>query len=457
MAKKSIQTLKEYFEVGKRPTESQFEDVLDSFTHKDDFLHFAEKEFGFNFPNGESNSAIDILFGNTFVNGTFEIEIVGSYANANSVGSIKKRVIIGANPNNWIWYNAVSTIVAAEGPIVEHIYAGDIEWDSSLQQYKLTIYHKTSAGNPYTIKISQFSAGETVVEHSILSDFYTRQLTGQGQHFISFNGNVGIGTNNPQSKLDIAGGINIQHPHPLQLAGGDVNHGIKYKTFYEGSSSYLDGPFMYGYAGGSLGVKQGAAESHILNWKSNGFVGIGIYDPQSQFHVQFLNSEPKSMQFIQFDNYANSMNAALRYTWYNAYCDVGIVRGSGDDIISYVIKFNGTESARFAATGNAAFQGKVEAKDFVVSTSPTADFVFDSNYRLKNINDLESFVTKNKHLPEIPSANEMKKDGLALGEFQIKLLQKIEELTLYLIAQNKEIENLKTFTKMNDKKDKTTA
>lgn len=68
------------------------------------------------------------------------------------------------------------------------------------------------------------------------------------------------------------------------------------------------------------------------------------------------------------------------------------------------------------------------------------DFVFDSAYQLPALNKVEQFIRQHKHLPEVPSANEVQKDGLELGGNQALLLKKIEELTLYLIEQNKKLE-----------------
>ncbi|OFZ06813.1 MAG: hypothetical protein A2338_08785 [Bacteroidetes bacterium RIFOXYB12_FULL_41_6] len=73
-----------------------------------------------------------------------------------------------------------------------------------------------------------------------------------------------------------------------------------------------------------------------------------------------------------------------------------------------------------------------------------ADFVFAKGYKLRTLQELDQFVSVNQHLPEIPSAKEMEEKGMDMGEFQIKLLQKVEELTLYIIQQQKEIEELKT-------------
>ena len=78
-----------------------------------------------------------------------------------------------------------------------------------------------------------------------------------------------------------------------------------------------------------------------------------------------------------------------------------------------------------------------------VTVNAGADFVFDNDYQLKSLQDVQDFITKNRHLPEIASAKEMEENGLELGKMDIKLLQKVEELTLYLIEQNKEIEALK--------------
>jgi len=94
-------------------------------------------------------------------------------------------------------------------------------------------------------------------------------------------------------------------------------------------------------------------------------------------------------------------------------------------------------------SNNISINGKIEAKEILLSTTPTADFVFEDNYDLPSLNLVEQYIQEKKHLPEIASANEMKENGVNVADFQIQLLQKIEELTLYTIDQQKEIETLK--------------
>ena len=70
------------------------------------------------------------------------------------------------------------------------------------------------------------------------------------------------------------------------------------------------------------------------------------------------------------------------------------------------------------------------------------DYVFEEKYGLLPIAELEKYIQQNKHLPNIPSASEIEKEGIDLGANQTLLLQKIEELTLYIIDQHNRIENL---------------
>jgi len=73
------------------------------------------------------------------------------------------------------------------------------------------------------------------------------------------------------------------------------------------------------------------------------------------------------------------------------------------------------------------------------------DYVFESDYKLTPLSELADFIAENKHLPNIPSAAEVKAAGkVSLTELQMKLLEKIEELTLYTIDQQKTIDELKT-------------
>jgi hypothetical protein len=83
-----------------------------------------------------------------------------------------------------------------------------------------------------------------------------------------------------------------------------------------------------------------------------------------------------------------------------------------------------------------------KVKVAVATTSNWADFVFADDYKLKGLAEVEEFIKKNNHLPDVPSAEEVVKEGLDVAGMDAKLLQKIEELTLYVIEQNKKINEL---------------
>jgi len=92
--------------------------------------------------------------------------------------------------------------------------------------------------------------------------------------------------------------------------------------------------------------------------------------------------------------------------------------------------------------------GQIHSTEVMVtSTVPTPDYVFNSSYYLRPLADVKAFVDKNHHLPEVPSAAEFKKDGQNLGEMNMLLLKKVEELTLYMIEQNKKTAELEKIVK----------
>ncbi|PWS29303.1 hypothetical protein DHW03_05660 [Pedobacter yonginense] len=90
-----------------------------------------------------------------------------------------------------------------------------------------------------------------------------------------------------------------------------------------------------------------------------------------------------------------------------------------------------------------AVNGNIRAKEVKVETANWPDYVFEEGYKVSTLQQLETYIKTNKHLPEMPSAKEAEKDGIDLGEMNKKLLQKVEELTLYMIEMKKENEQLK--------------
>lgn len=97
-----------------------------------------------------------------------------------------------------------------------------------------------------------------------------------------------------------------------------------------------------------------------------------------------------------------------------------------------------TPKAKLAVNGN------ILAKEIKIKTDISVpDYVFEETYSLPSLSSIESYVKKHKHLPEVPSAKDIERDGLDVAEMNLLLLKKVEELTLHLIEKEKEIEIIK--------------
>lgn len=135
----------------------------------------------------------------------------------------------------------------------------------------------------------------------------------------------------------------------------------------------------------------------------------------------------------------NTKSFAIEHRFYNILNNsINFYRGYTDTGGSVGIAVNdGREIARFHSLGlNVA--GTINAREVKIEINAGADFVFSPDYQLRSLSEVDTFVKENRHLPEIPSEKQMVENGLNVNEMQIKLLQKIEELTLYVIDLKKE-------------------
>ncbi len=87
-------------------------------------------------------------------------------------------------------------------------------------------------------------------------------------------------------------------------------------------------------------------------------------------------------------------------------------------------------------------RGTMRADEILVNNVSGADFVFAPNYTLRSLDEVNTYIKEYQHLPEIPSAEQMQEEGMSVDKMVVKLLQKVEELTLYTIQQEERIKEL---------------
>lgn len=152
-------------------------------------------------------------------------------------------------------------------------------------------------------------------------------------------------------------------------------------------------------------------------------------------YIAGFNSNPVGISHIFYTRTANSGGWTPRLQ----------VRQDGQVIIGDQAPANGTVHA----DSRLAVDGKLLAKSIYVTSNGWADFVFEPGYQPMTLPALESYLQKNKHLPYIPSAQEVEANGINVADMNAKLLQTVEELTLHVIALSKQVEQLKAVKAAN--------
>lgn len=280
---------------------------------------------------------------------------------------------------------------------------------------------------------------------------------------------TGIGTNSPDYQLHVhdAGSNYAYLKLSNNTSGNSTTSGAVVGTFEQ--DFYLidweaDGNIRFWNNDGS-----GATEKMIIT--SAGNVGIGTPAPTSNLQVRgnlnpnmLLTNNLGSLQLALadcngcFSSVANEGDAVARILGPNNAAGIGKslvfdMGGTGNDGRSVRFASPAGQHMIINDSGNVGIGvddpqnklevcGLVRAEEILVEDILGCDFVFEDNYYLRSLEEVEKFIDENNRLPEIPPAAEVEKEGMRLGDFQSKMWMKVEELTLYMIEANKQIKHL---------------
>lgn len=234
--------------------------------------------------------------------------------------------------------------------------------------------------------------------------------------------------------------------------------------FYFGKTITVNGGKIRSASGNNLYLNT-FDTTRVTILKKNGNVGIGVDDPQEKLHVNGAIRGNGSYGALQIKTSTGNMELGPMDSGYvrfktnmsTYHFDRRLLLQTGE--LTSATKFtfvtnNSTHCMTMLTNGNVGIgtqnpnykldvAGTIRANEIIVNTTG-ADFVFAEDYQLRPLSEVKAFIKENKHLPEIKSAQEMQENGIGVNELQTQLLQKIEELTLYIIQQEERIKALET-------------
>jgi len=257
-----------------------------------------------------------------------------------------------------------------------------------------------------------------------------------------YNGNLGVSFINPLGKLNV---------YSNSQTGATTNSLVFGSNSADISSMFKvtnHGQYKYSMSIGSYwGETKGTDVSNMLTFK-NRSIGIGVSDPTGGLHIYSNSYTGKTTNSLVFGSNSGDISSMFKITNHGAYkysMSIGSYWGDtkGVDVPGILTLKNNRVGI---LSQNPAYAldvyGTIRTKELIVDMKGAPDYVFKSGYNLRSIKDVDRFIKKNEHLPDMPSAREFEESGVAQSEMNKKLLQKIEELTLYVIKINQKNEVL---------------
>ena len=311
------------------------------------------------------------------------------------------------------------------------IDGGQIDIDNGFGQVRLL-----NDGSPKGYFSLSGSSGDIQIGTNVLyNDIGKLQLETKSFPRVTIlpDGNVGIGTISPDSKLHVVGNTKttgrIDMDGVLETKGG--------LSAIQGAGLYVTGSSLQEGNITTHGNISGTGTASISgNINSN--TGMTITDVAGT--LQFKSNSSTEVGFLQLSG--NN----LRIGTNSGNLGKFVIRTNGADRVYVDNGGNVSIGTTDVANGyKVSVAGKVMCEELRVQLRASwPDYVFKKNYKLLPLAELKKFIEKNNHLPNIPKASVIEKEGMEVGDMQKKLMEKVEELTLYILDLQKQIDELKT-------------
>jgi hypothetical protein len=335
---------------------------------------------------------------------------------------------------NWNWQNDLKFKVGLEG---------NVGIGQTNPQFKLDVDGIIRGKEALRLNNQQIIGTDGTSTYISANGFiyFNHPSNGKYSMLIQDNGNIGMGTLLPQAKLHV---IQESYNVGLKVSGG-INPHMK----VDGDKAIVKMQSITGLDLAFIGTESNSDLAFITNNDAKltilktGNIGIGTPSPAAKFDVVGSNN---SRFLFDHNSSGNNYLDGVSHNFRNTLGEVRLsiqnsLINASVPIISNQAIMVGTSTIPSGYL--MAVNGNVIANKIVVKQYPWADFVFKPDYKLPPLSIVEQHIKEKGHLQDIPSEKEVAEKGIDLGSMDAKLLQKVEELTLYLIDQQKQIDELK--------------